>query len=230
MSGFDTLEQVEVNGVSLCYTVVGEGRPVVLVHGNGEDHNLFDMEIYQLSQAGYQVFAPDSRGHGANPPLEEYHYTDMAEDIYQFIRAMALERPALYGHSDGGIVGLLLELLHPGTLGLLAISGANLSPAGLRPDFLESCRRENEVDPQPLVTLMLTEPDIDPADLESISIPVLITAGEFDLVLPEETWSIANHIPQAEPVFLEGEDHGSYLAGSPVMGELLLEFFQEHDY
>ena len=230
MSEFETLERVEVNGVSLCFAVQGEGRPVVLLHGNGEDHHLFDMEIRQLTQAGYQVFAPDSRGHGANPPVEEYHYADMAEDIYQFIQAMALERPALYGHSDGGIIALLLELMHPGTLGLMAISGTNLSPAGLRQDFLEDCARENEADPQPLVTLMLTEPDIDPNALESIAIPVLITAGEFDLVLPEETWTIADHIPQAEPVFLPGEDHGSYLAGSPIMGELLLEFFREHDY
>ena len=74
MEQFDATNIVEVNGVELHYAVVGEGRPVVLVHGNAEDHNLFTVEIEQLAEAGYRVYAPDSRGHGANEPLEEYHF------------------------------------------------------------------------------------------------------------------------------------------------------------
>ena len=81
--------QIQVNGVCLHYAVAGEGRPVVLVHGNGEDHHLFDVEIQQLVAAGYKVYAPDSRGHGRNTPESEYHYADMAEDIYQFIHALS---------------------------------------------------------------------------------------------------------------------------------------------
>ena len=46
------IRKVTVNGVTLHYEVVGEGKPVVLVHGNGEDHHLFDMEIEQLAAAG----------------------------------------------------------------------------------------------------------------------------------------------------------------------------------
>ena len=90
------MKSVFVNGIILHYEVMGEGRPVVLVHGNGEDHHIFDIEIAQLVKAGYQVYAPDSRGHGANAPQPEYHYSDMAEDMYQFIRAMRLEKPAFY--------------------------------------------------------------------------------------------------------------------------------------
>ena len=124
-------ENIEVNGVCIHYAVIGEGRPVVLVHGNGESHNLFNTQIEQLVSAGYKVFAPDSRGHGANEPLTEYHYADMAEDMYCFIKTLKLDKPAFYGHSDGGIIGLMLETTHPGTLGVLAASGANLSPEGL---------------------------------------------------------------------------------------------------
>ncbi len=230
MNHHETLHQIAVNGMTLCYAVAGTGKPVVLVHGNGEDHHLFDTEIGQLVEAGYRVYALDSRGHGANPPLSEYHYRDMAEDVYQFIRALGLERPALYGHSDGGIIALLLELFHPETLSLMAISGTNLSPAGLQPDFLAQYSRENELHPHPLVTLMLTEPNIPPAALEAITIPVLVTAGEFDLILPEETRSIARHLPHSRLVILPGADHGSYLAGSPVMGNLLLAFLKEQGY
>ena len=74
-----------VNGVELFYAVEGRGKPVILLHGNGGSHNDLETTTRQLAQAGYRVYAIDSRGQGANEPLDEYHYKDMAEDVYQFI-------------------------------------------------------------------------------------------------------------------------------------------------
>lgn len=219
---------IRVNGVDLHYVKVGQGRPVILLHGNGEDHHLFQTQIRQLSQAGYCVYAPDSRGHGANPPLPEYHFDDMAEDIYAFIRALGLKQPALYGHSDGGIIALLLELHHPGTLGAMAVSGTNLSPEGVLPSLLEEFSEIVRKEPNPLITLMLTEPHIDPEALREIRIPVLVTAGENDLILREETDRIASMLPRATLIIVPGADHGSYIEGSEIMGKLLISFLEEN--
>lgn len=212
-------------------TVIGKGRPIVLVHGNGEDHHLFDTEIRQLAEAGFTVYAPDSRGHGkstlvSDEPVTEYHYADMAEDIYQFIKALGLKKPALYGHSDGGIIALLLEISHPGTLGIMAASGTNLSPQGLIPSFIEEYSEINKKEEDPLVTLMLTEPHIDPESLKKIRIPVLVTAGDNDLILRSETEKIAAALPDSEMVIVEDADHGSYIMDSEIMGKLLLDFLQ----
>lgn len=225
---YEASETVNVNGVTLHYAAAGEGRPIVLAHGNGETHDLFDTEIGQLTEAGYRVYAPDSRGHGANAPLAEYHYADMAEDMYQFIQALGLKRPAFYGHSDGGIIGLLLEITHPGTLGVLAVSGANLSPEGITPSFIQEFTEINAKQPDPLITLMLTEPHIAPESLENIRIPVLVTVGEHDLILRSETDTLMKHLPDACLKVVAGADHGSYIDGSPVMGEMLLAFLSEH--
>ena len=225
----ESLKAIQVNGVCLHYAVAGSGRPVVLVHGNGEDHHLFDVEVRQLTAAGYCVYTPDSRGHGANQPLDEYHYGDMAEDMFAFIQALHLDRPFFYGHSDGGIIGLMLEIRHPGTLGRLAVSGTNLSPEGIDPGFIAEYTEINRRSPDPLITLMLTEPHIAPEALEQIRIPVLVTAGEHDLILPEETQRIAAALPQARLITVPGADHGNYIAGSPVMGSLLLDFFADQD-
>ena len=212
-------------------TVIGKGRPIVLVHGNGEDHHLFDTEIRQLAEAGFTVYAPDSRGHGkstlvSDEPVTEYHYADMAEDIYQFIKALRLKKPALYGHSDGGIIALLLEISHPGTLGIMAASGTNLSPQGLIPSFIEEYSEINKKEEDPLITLMLTEPHIDPESLKKIRIPVLVTAGDNDLILRSETEKIAAALPDSEMVIVEDADHGSYIMDSEIMGKLLLDFLQ----
>ena len=227
---YEADQVAEVNRVQLHYAVVGAGKPVVLVHGNGESHELFDTEIEQLAAAGYRVYAPDSRGHGANAPQTEYHYDDMAEDMAQLIRRLGLEKPAYYGHSDGGIIGLLLAMKHPEALGLMAISGTNLTPAGIDPDFIREYTALNERAPDPLVTLMLTEPDIDPASLRAIPIPVLVTVGEKDLILRSETDRIMANLPRARLEVIEGADHGSYIVSSETMGKLLLDFFREQHY
>jgi pimeloyl-ACP methyl ester carboxylesterase len=85
----------------------------------------------------------------------------------------------------------------------------------------------NEKHPDPLVTLMLTEPHIDPEQLRSITIPVLVTVGDDDLILPEETERLSENLPNSVTVVVEGADHGSYIAGSPVMGEMLIRFLRE---
>lgn len=226
MGLYEAREEVRVNGVCLRYAAAGSGRPVVLVHGNGESHELFETQIGQLTAAGYRVYAPDSRGHGASQPVTEYHYADMAEDVFQFIQALGLEAPVLYGHSDGGIIGLLLALSHPGALRALAVSGTNLSPAGLLPGFLRECREINERAPDPLIALMLTEPHIDPEALAQITIPVLVTVGEHDLILPEETETIVSHLPNARLITVAGADHGNYIDHSGIMGGLLLDFLK----
>ena len=224
MATGDIPRAIFVNGVRLCYAEAGEGRPVLLAHGNGESHHLFDSLIPRLTAAGYRVIAPDSRGHGASESQRVFHYADMAEDLYQLIRALGLEKPAFYGHSDGGILGLMLETAHPGTLSALAASGVNLSPKGLTPEFIAACEERNRQSPDPLVDLMLHEPDINPASLGAIACPVLLTAGEHDVIRLAETLRIAAAIPQAQTVIVPGADHGSYITGEGAMGELLPRF------
>lgn len=224
------MRSIQVNGVILHYEVVGKGKPVVLVHGNGGSHNDFHVEIRQLAEAGYQVYGLDSRGQGANAPLNEYHYDDMAEDVYQFIMQLGLKRPAFYGWSDGGVIGLLLELAHPGTVSLMVISGTNLTANGMRPDVIAYYRKIYEEAPTPLYKMMLTEPNIDAERLRNIRVPVLVTAGSEDGILESDTRTIADRLPNSRLMILEGEDHCSYIVDSKIMGSILLAFLKEHGY
>ena len=84
--------------------------------------------------------------------------------------------------------------------------------------------------PDPLVTLMLTEPDIDPEVLKTLKIPVLVTAGEHDLILRSETEKIASAIPDARMIIIENADHGNYIVGSETMGKILIDFFTAEHY
>ncbi|MDY4514242.1 MAG: alpha/beta hydrolase, partial [Paludibacteraceae bacterium] len=227
----EQLKTIEVNGVSLVYQRVGRlsGQPVVLLHGNGGSHEHLSVMAQQLDSAGYLVYALDSRGQGANAPLEEYHYADMAEDVYAFCQALGIEQPAVFGWSDGGIVALLMEVLHPGTFRAIAVSGANITPNGIV--GFEEMRRAlttdslgNAIVPAPLHKMMLTEPHITPAELGTIACPTLVVAGEHDLILEEQTRLIARSIPHGSLLILRGEDHGSHIWQNPKMGRVLLDY------
>jgi len=221
---------INVNGQYLLYAVRGPetGKPVVLLHGNGGSHRKMLTQAKQLAIAGYRVYSPDSRGQGANPPLEEYHYKDMAEDTYQFINALGLDRPAVYGFSDGGIIALMLEMSHPGTSSLIAVSGANLTPdCGEGFEEFKTWILEQGT---PIVMMMLHEPDIKPEELEAIPCPALVTVGSEEMISVEHTRLIADHIPDSKLVVVKGANHGSYIKRNPRMGRLLLSFLREHGY
>lgn len=222
-------DTIEVNGTSLFYAVEGCGKPLIMLHGNGGRHEDLATSIHQMAQLGYKVYAIDSRGQGANAPLDEYHYADMAEDVFQFIEKLGLEHPAVFGWSDGGIVALELELYNPGTVSMMAISGANISPDGIGKQAYRDMFIYNNP-PTPLVKMMMYEPNIAPERLERIQCPVLVMAGQYDLIQEDHTRLIARSLPQGELCIVEGHDHGSHIYHNILLGNLLLPFLKKHNY
>ena len=222
-------DTVEVNGVSLFYAAEGSGKPVILLHGNGGSHNDLETTHRELAQAGYMVYALDSRGQGANKPLPEYHYKDMATDVYEFIKLKGLEKPAVFGFSDGGIIALQLEVMYPGTLGAIVTGGANIFVKdALIPSFAEGFLAQPST--EPLVIMLQTEPSMTVEDMKGIGCPSLIMSGEHDLIRQEHTLLIGENIPSGRPVIIPGEDHGSYICNSPKLAPLILDFFEEIGY
>lgn len=222
-------DTAQVNGTSIFYAAEGAGRPVILLHGNGGSHNDLETTQRDLAQAGYMVYALDSRGQGANARLSEYHYKDMATDVYEFIKSKGLEKPAVFGFSDGGIIALQLEVMYPGTLGAIATGGANIFVKGaLVPEFEQGFLAQPT--DEPLVKMMQNEPTMTPQDMQTIQAPALIMSGEHDLILEDHTRLIGENIPDARVKIIPGEDHGSYICNTPKLAALLLDFFNEIGY
>ena len=218
-----------VNGTTLFYAAEGRGKPVILLHGNGGSHNQLETTTRQLAQAGYMVYALDSRGQGANKPIDEYHYLDMATDVKEFIDLKGLHKPAIFGFSDGGIIALQLEVAYPGTAGPIITGGANIFVQNaFVPSFAEYL--QSKTFESPLEIMMRDEPDMTVQDMQNIQTPCLILAGEHDLILESHTRLIADNIPGAVCRILPGEDHGSYICNSPKITDLILEFFSRIGY
>src|SRR6476661_3997344 len=113
------------DGTRLAYDSVGEGRPIVLVHGFASDRkqNWQNVGWYEtLTGAGFCVVAMDCRGHGASDkPHDDGAYGDkMVSDIVSVMDAAKLTHADVMGYSMGGIL----------TVGLLMTHGERISHRG----------------------------------------------------------------------------------------------------
>lgn len=214
-----------VNGLKLFYHKEGSGRPVILLHGNGEDHTIFDVAMKDLARS-YTVYALDSRSHGKSDPVPTLTYREMAEDVAAFIRQQGLEKPALVGFSDGGVVALLVALRWPDLPGRLVVAGANMTPAGIKQPWRTLMRVQNRISPDPKLDLMLTQPHLAGWQLTGITAPTLVLAGEKDLIDETQTRRIARSIPGAKLLILPGETHGSYVVHSDKLYPAMANFLR----
>lgn len=210
--------------IRLFYERGGDGPPLLLLHGNGEDHHIFD-PLRKKLEKHYTVYAVDSRNHGQSSRTQVYTYDAMAGDIDAFIGALGIGPVYLVGFSDGAIIGLLLAMRHPQAVARMALLGINLSPE----DFTETCYREMAEDfartGDPLLGMMLTQPDITLQQTKAVDVPTLLIAGERDVIRPEVFSALAQAMPQASLMTLPGHDHDSYIVGQDLLYADLVAFF-----
>lgn len=212
---------IKVNGVTLFYEMMGNGAPLILVHGNGEDHTIFYKAAEKLKDR-YTLVLPDSRGHGQSEAVSEIHYEDMARDIHELALALNLKKPALYGFSDGGIIGLLVAAMWPEQLSRLVVSGANVFPKGLKAAELARYKEKYQNTGNPRYRMILEEPHISDEMLGSISVPTDVLAGSDDMIKDEHTCYIARHIKGSVLRIFMGETHDSYVVNSEKIADYLL--------
>ncbi len=112
-----------VNQLEIYYQDQGEGRPLILLHGATDTHALWDPFLNILSQT-YWVITPDSRGHGQTlGPIADLSYRLLADDLAGLIKALGLEKPYIFGYSDGGQAALDFGIRYPDLAGALILGG-----------------------------------------------------------------------------------------------------------
>lgn len=213
---------IHVNGINLFYEQSGTGRPLILVHGNDEDHTIFDEAIEVLKEK-YTCYAPDSRSHGRSEKPEELHYEDMADDIVAMIEHLDLHHVVYYGFSDGGIIGLYAAA-RCDRIEEMIVSGTNTDPMTVKTGMRWMIRAMNLVHPDPKLRLMMEEPHIDMKMLHGIRARTLVLAGSGDAVEESDTLRIGANIPHARTMILPGETHGSYIVHQTKIAGLIDEF------
>ena len=194
----------------------GNGEPLILLHGNGENCNYFQGQIDEFSQM-YHVYAIDTRGHGKTPRGDKpFTIRQFADDLLGFMDEHQIEKAHLLGFSDGGNIAMIFAVKYPDRVNRLILNGANLNPAGVKRSTQipieigykiakrfagksDSARLNAE-----MLGLMVNDPNVEPEELAKIKAKTLVIAGTRDMIKEEHTRLIVSSIPGSELVFLNG--------------------------
>lgn len=203
--------------IELFYKEAGSGEPLILLHGNGEDHTVFEKIAKHFSD-NYRIIAIDTRGHGESPmgdkPFSLYQFAD---DLKDFMDEHRIKKANILGFSDGGNIALIFASKYPERVIKLIANGANTKPSGIRITFhiamiftyliysAASAFSKKYEYKKALYYLMLHEPHITKEELERIIAPTLVLVGTEDMIRESESKFIAKSIPNGEIVFILGD-------------------------
>lgn len=202
--------------IRLHYEEQGSGKPLILLHGNGEDGSYFTEQVRYFSDR-YRVIAVDTRGHGKSPRGEAaFTIRQFAEDLHDFMEKLGIKKAHILGFSDGGNIALVFAIRYPRMVDGLILNGANLELDGLEPEVQKEildayakvqpfaaknpdAKREAE-----LLELMINDPNIPIRELERVKARTLVIAGTEDMIKREHTEVIGSRIAGARTVFVPG--------------------------
>lgn len=203
--------------IELFYEEKGSGEPLILLHGNGEDHTIF-CKIADYFAKKYRVIAIDTRGHGSSPLGEEpFSLYQFAEDLNEFMEEYQIEKANILGFSDGGNIALIFASKYPEKVIKLIANGANTKPSGIKPLVhaamlfryliysVAAAFSQKFAIKKALYYIMLHEPHITKEELEQITAPTLVLVGTEDLITESESRYIKKTIPNSEIVFVLGD-------------------------
>ena len=91
----------------IAYRTIGAGNPVMLVHGFGEDGNVWNIQVDHLKDKFYLI-VPDLPGSGSSEMIKDMSMEGIAEVLHSIIHEENIDKCTVIGHSMGGYIMLAL--------------------------------------------------------------------------------------------------------------------------
>jgi len=155
----------------------------------------------------------------------------MASDVNVLLEQLKIDSSYIWGQSDGAILGLLMAMDYPKKVKKVIAFGANIQPDSLAvyewdveadKKIVKESKDKKEVK---LAQLMLDYPNIPFAKLHTIKAPVLVMAGDRDVIRPEHTLKIFQNIPNSQLFIVPGATHGACWENEEMFLKTLNDFF-----
>jgi pimeloyl-ACP methyl ester carboxylesterase len=248
------MQRFEHDGVEIAFLDVGDGEPIVLVHGfasTAEVNWLHPGWVATLTKAGRRVIALDNRGHGASAKLYDpaaYHSAIMAEDVRALFDHLDVPLADVMGYSMGARIIAFLALAHPGRLRKAVFGGLGshlVDGTGLPESIAEALEAPSFADVHDLegrrfrafaeqtksdlralaACIRGSRQTLSHAEAAAIRVPVLIAVGSNDPVAGSAE-ELATLLPFGRALDIPRRDH-MQAVGDKVFKDAVLAFLAE---
>ena len=234
----------KLNGIALFYAEIGQGSPVVVLHGGLANSDYLGNQVLALA-GHHRVVVADSRGHGRSARNDQpFGYDLMTDDVVALLDTLKIQKADIVGWSDGAIIGLDMAMRYPDRTGRIFAFGANTQTSGLKDGFdknpvfaayMTRARQEYaRLSPTPdqydafqeqIGKMWENQPNWTDAQLRAIRSPVLVVDGDHDEgIKREHTEYIAATIPGAGLLILPNVSHFAFLQDPVLFNAALLDF------
>ena len=235
--------RLQVDAATTAFQVIGDGPPVVLVHGLSGSSRWWRYNIGPLAQH-FRTYVIDLTGFGAS---RGYRFTlrDAAAHLVKWMNQLDIERASVVGHSMGGHIAADLAADHPRKIERLVLVDAAVLPFDLsHVQHIRSLAREvRHVRPNFLPILVtdalragprtlwraadeLLHANLTPK-LERVVAPTLMIWGEHDALVPVTFGQLLRSaIPGAELVIIAGAGHNAMWDCPTAFNREVIAFLQ----
>lgn len=234
----------EIRGIRLYNAEVGQGKPVILLHGGLANSDYLTYQVQAL-RAKHRVIVVDSRGHGRSTrDATPYGYDLMADDVVALMDQLDIKQADIVGWSDGAIQALDIAIRHPERVNRIVAFGVNTKTDGLIPDFdknpnftafmkraggeykkLSATPDDYDGFLNQIGKMWETEPNWTDEQLKSIKSPVLVLDGDHDEgIKRQHTEYITKTIPRARMLILPNASHFAFIQDPKSFNTAIVNF------
>ncbi len=235
------------DGTKIHYDVLGEGKPVVLIHGfitNGESWKRAQIR-QALAEAGFKVVTLDLRGNGQSDKphtAEAYQNNTELKDVMALMKHLSLTNYDVVGYSRGAILTAKLltmdNQVRRAVMGGISVDFSDpnwsrrrnfheaLTKPGSHPELQPAVdnAKKSGADMVVLARLQEFQPVTSRAELGKIKIPVLVVNGDKDMDNGDPQ-TLVDAIPGSRLVIVPG-DHGGAMR-TPEFAKAVVDFLKE---
>lgn len=227
-----------------CYEWDNNGEAVVLLHGGLSQTSHWDAQVLPALEEQFHPFGYDRTAHGfTGDRTGSLHFDYQVKELIAYLEDIVKEPAHLIGYSDGGIIALMVAIARPELVRSVVTLGANFHHSGTLPlpEFdgvisPEDQAEYNKTSPDAPDTLAAkiirmmkiwkSEPTLTTTDLAAIQCPVLVMAGDDDVIAHSHTIELFESIPLGQLAIIPGTSH-QLIKEKPAIAQLLVQEFLE---
>ncbi len=241
-------EYLKVDGHDLyCYEWENEGEAVVLLHGGLSKTSSWDYIMVPPLEEDFHVYAYDRTAHGfTGDQIGSLHFEFQTREAIAYLEDVVKEPTHLIGWSDGANIALMVAIARPDLVKSIVAIGGNFHYSAVMKPFgdvvisPEDQAEYNLISPDAPHTLLekalrmnaiwSSEPTLSLAEISTIQCPVLVMAGDDDVIDHHHTIDLYEAIPLGQLAIIPGTSHSLMKEKPDLVNAVLVQFLEDLSY